>query len=257
MCKGEYEEEEQEIMDEFTFADKWPTSSNSSDEPFPREVTSENVTFVTQSPRKMNDVQAKKILKRASIVARKAKKKAKLKRQETDRMKKEQNKRRLGQGLYEACKEGNVTLAKSLIERGADISYIAASGATPLIAAVRHGHIECIQLLAEQGTDLSFPARNGGTPVYIAAGNGKLECLRFLAGYGADTRTPANNGATPVFIAAGKGELDCLRFLAATGGDLNAPTNTGTTPVHTAAQNGNVKCLEFLAEKKSESRDSK
>jgi ankyrin repeat protein len=70
--------------------------------------------------------------------------------------------------LYYAIKNGNETLIRFLLERGAAINVRWDNGSTPLHRAVLYNHFEIVKLLVENGASIDARDKNGNTPLDIA-----------------------------------------------------------------------------------------
>ena len=86
----------------------------------------------------------------------------------------------LNYDFTDACADGDLSKAKALLKRGADI-HAAEGGA--LYWAARNNHPDVAKYLVEQGANIhvcdDFTLR-------VAAGNGHLDVVKYLVGHGAD-----------------------------------------------------------------------
>jgi len=80
--------------------------------------------------------------------------------------------------LYIACENGNLRVARHLLNNGARVCY---GHTQPLIAAVSYNHYDCVKRLLEYHADANCTNLRGETPVSIALrkhpGNIKLILL--------------------------------------------------------------------------------
>ncbi|CAF1298596.1 unnamed protein product [Rotaria sp. Silwood1] len=69
--------------------------------------------------------------------------------------------------LYVACRHGRTSVAKWLLERGANINIKLSrdSESTPLHGAVYHGHVSTVDLLLSHGADINIKNKFGSTPI--------------------------------------------------------------------------------------------
>ena len=65
--------------------------------------------------------------------------------------------------LHQACTSGSTEVIKLLIEAGAFVNAVSATGnhATPLHHALQHGHLACAEVLVDAGADLSLTDEMG------------------------------------------------------------------------------------------------
>ena len=62
----------------------------------------------------------------------------------------------LDEVLLEAAKDGNLTVLKTALEKGADINAKTSDGKTALMVAIEMGHTELVSYLTEKGADVSI-----------------------------------------------------------------------------------------------------
>jgi uncharacterized protein len=83
--------------------------------------------------------------------------------------------------LHAAAASQSVSIARSLLEHGADANARQNSGFTALHSAAQNGQLQMIQLLLEHGGQPALKADNGKTPFDVALENGQLEAAQFLS----------------------------------------------------------------------------
>lgn len=106
--------------------------------------------------------------------------------------------------LHWAVAQGDVNMARTLIEAGADITLRSTAEFTPLMAAARNGSIELATLLIDKGDDIEAAAKDGSTPLLIATVKGHAALATFLLERGA--RADGNltaAGYSPLMWAVG------------------------------------------------------
>ena len=114
--------------------------------------------------------------------------------------------------LYIACEDGNVELAKLLIDRGADVNLPVSWQRTPLFAANKGGYADIVKLLLNNGADPNQLAKSQ-TPLHVAAENGCLQCVIHLVDAGADVNALTSNGNPPIHLAKLRGHDDVVAYL--------------------------------------------
>jgi ankyrin repeat protein len=142
--------------------------------------------------------------------------------------------------LVEAVRRGDVALAKTLLNKGADPNFEGLDSESPLIAAIRSGHLELVKLLLDKGADANRETggnESGVTPLIIAASIGDLELIKLLLDKGADINA-ASGDDTPLMQAAGGGKLEVVKLLISRGADVNLEASEGFTPLKAAASQG-------------------
>lgn len=121
--------------------------------------------------------------------------------------------------LIEMAACGNVEMMQSLIEAGADVSYVSVFGASALHRAARRGHVAAIELLLKYGADPNITTGSGETPLYEAAYAGKTAAVALLLKAGANPNG-AGDYYNPVKVAAEYGYNECLELLLAAGASV-------------------------------------
>ncbi len=91
-----------------------------------------------------------------------------------------------GKPIHVAGSRNQPECARILVAHGAGINDIQGkSGATPLAIAVMKGNLEVAATLIELGADVNFPVKNGVTPLRIAMRKGNAKIVELLKANGA------------------------------------------------------------------------
>lgn len=66
--------------------------------------------------------------------------------------------------IIQAAASGNISLVKSIIEKGADVNAVDKEGATPLTVALSNGHAETVKYLLSQCAKAGKPNIDSASP---------------------------------------------------------------------------------------------
>ncbi|MET3290561.1 ankyrin repeat domain-containing protein [Brevibacillus fluminis] len=122
--------------------------------------------------------------------------------------------------LLQAAKNGETSVVKDLLERGADINARDAAGRTPVLLAAHGSHIETIHFLIEAGADVNLRDDRNDNPLLHAAAAGKLAIVKLLLDAGADTRLTNRYGGVSLIPASERGHVEVVKELL-TRSDVN------------------------------------
>lgn len=87
--------------------------------------------------------------------------------------------------LHSAAAGQHLTIARRLIERGADVNARQAGDFTPLHAAAQNGQVELVELLLMNGAEVEPRTVEGRTPLDYARESGDERVLALLIAHGA------------------------------------------------------------------------
>jgi ankyrin repeat protein len=90
-----------------------------------------------------------------------------------------------GRRMYEAFRDGHVTLGRVLIYLGADPNYQTGSS-SPMHMAAARGDVDLMQFLVGHGAAVDVPVKWNVSPLHEARRCERLEAVRFLIAHGAD-----------------------------------------------------------------------
>jgi ankyrin repeat protein len=162
--------------------------------------------------------------------------------------------------LHAASYYGNYTIAKYLIDKGADVNIRSAPGEneTPLTLAARGGHMRICALLVAEGADINATEHSVGySALHEAVDKGNINLIKLLISKGADVDLPARYGETPLHLIVNptlplpKSEepaLEMMKVLIDAGADLNAVDHGGMTPLMWASYHDRLGIAEYLFE---------
>ncbi|CAM9653113.1 unnamed protein product [Ectocarpus sp. 8 AP-2014] len=115
--------------------------------------------------------------------------------------------------LMLATEKGHSRVAKSLLEKGANVSVVGDGGFTALLASAQSGQQAIAKMLVKARANLESADIDGSTPLHVAAQGGHSGVMRVLLEAGADPNSRRSDGATPLFSAALGGYVDAVREL--------------------------------------------
>jgi len=143
----------------------------------------------------------------------------------------------LGTALHIAVSQGNVDIARILIDQGADLEAVSElRGARALHLAANFGAVPMLALVLDSGADTESRDDDGRTPLFRAAAQGHTEAVRLLLDRGAEVDArEGTKDRTPLMEAAFYGKFDVVRVLVTHGADINAADASGRTPLILAA----------------------
>ncbi|WP_265029658.1 ankyrin repeat domain-containing protein [Wolbachia endosymbiont (group A) of Philonthus cognatus] len=144
-----------------------------------------------------------------------------------------------GTPLHFAAGEGNVDIAKFLLERGAYIYSQDNRNRQPLHYAVKTGKLDIVKLLLDGGANPNVKDMDDQTPLNLATQKGYLDIVEILK--------PAQQGLDKELLTAVRGSnLNRVKDLISRGASLEAKDKKGSTPLHLASWNGNFEVVKYL-----------
>eukprot|EP00741_Cyanophora_paradoxa_P022663 tig00021493_g21887.t1 len=143
---------------------------------------------------------------------------------------------------------------------GANIEEADRYGRTALLKAVEQGNLSLARRLLENGADVEARLMNGFTPLLVACVMERPDLVRTVLEFGADVRAAASDGRTAITFAghvpeirnlllvraARDGHGDELRALLKLGANINARDHEHFTPLIAAAAGGHWEIIREL-----------
>lgn len=155
--------------------------------------------------------------------------------------------------LHLACSKGNVSIAKILIDRGANVrQWDNEKKLTPLHCAAGASSPECVKLLIESGACVNAGIEKRSA-LHLAIEKKAIECVELLLKSGANPNTPQVYTETPLHTAASFGHVECMQLLLNYGADVRSQFGRRRlTALHLAAEDDYVDCVKLLLEHDAE-----
>ena len=154
--------------------------------------------------------------------------------------------RNLHTPLTYVCRMGQLELAKSLIEMGADVNKPDRHGLSPLINAVAIRSEDIVKLLILHGADVNMCPRHDIPPIAGAVYRNSMEIVNMLISSGADVDQRRPHCQTALEIAIIDDNLDMVKTLVAAGADVNNCDDAHNSPLNKAFYHASQDVFEFL-----------
>ena len=154
--------------------------------------------------------------------------------------------------LFRACKGGQVPMAQTLLEIGAnpnlknDLAGITDFG--PMQGGIESGKVELVELLRKAGVPFDSPGPLSRYPLYAALEAGHEPLALKLIEWGADITKRDNQGIPLIFPAAAGGNFRVVKYLITMGANLYEDLGDGYTVLHQVAVENQPAMLKFLLE---------
>lgn len=153
------------------------------------------------------------------------------------------------QNLFIAHAEGDIALARKLIDGGADINARDKNLKTVLMKAMFEDHYDIVNLLLSKGVETNTQDDSGWTPLMYAASDGKTEIVRQLIRRGANSNAQHDGGWSALMLAAYEGHYETVKLLLESGADINLKAKSGDTAITLAATNHHEEIVRLLRAK--------
>ncbi|KAI1379057.1 hypothetical protein F4677DRAFT_410423 [Hypoxylon crocopeplum] len=140
--------------------------------------------------------------------------------------------------------KGKWTIAtlKLLLDHGANLEVKDQIGRTPLLWAATNGNVGLARILLENHANVAATNNRGRTALHLAAESNHKEhhvdMVKLLLSYGANSCAISDGGWTPLHNAAQSGYGPIVALLLEANANVNAELSNGMTPLHWAAFNG-------------------
>ena len=149
--------------------------------------------------------------------------------------------------VADAVMRGDLSSARALLTRKADVNTPQADGATALHWAVYRNDLAAVDLLLKAGARVKVANSFGATPLSLAAQNGNAAITKRLLDAGADPNEQMLNTDTALMMASRTGDVATMQLLLDRGADVNAKETTrGTTALKWAAAQHHPAAVRLL-----------
>ena len=149
--------------------------------------------------------------------------------------------------LHAAAKKGHISMAKLLLENGANPNANAELKVTPLHLACFKDHVKMTEIMFTYGADPNIPIFDGSTPLIWACQGNKIHMVGLLLQNGANVETATEDNATPLYIASQHGFAEICSLLLRKGANVEVKyQNINDTPLTIAAYKNHLETIQVL-----------
>jgi ankyrin repeat protein len=138
--------------------------------------------------------------------------------------------------LMIASEEGHNDIVKLLIDRGAHLDTVNASGWSALGCAIEHDRLDTLRLLLSLGADPGITGFEGDTPLILGAKEGKTAIVQALLESGARVDAANSDGGTALMYGAANAYRDVVRLCLSAGASVNLRDCDGKTALDWAEE---------------------
>lgn len=148
--------------------------------------------------------------------------------------------------LHQAVEKGQITVARFLLDHGAEVNLRDNSGRTPLYRAAASGNKAMVEFLLSRKADPQIADGDGALPLHESVWLGYKSIVELLLAGGTPVDARTRNGATPLQFAARDDRKAVAETLIAAKANVNARSDSQSTPLHWAAQYGHASLVSLL-----------
>jgi ankyrin repeat protein len=156
--------------------------------------------------------------------------------------------------IHWASRNGNLEVARYLVERGADAKLTTPDGTTTVMWAMWHAHVEVTKFLVEEcGVSLFDENTFGCNVCHFIGLSGCVDSMAYYIASGGDAKKTNVQGHNILHKAAWKGNVRLMEFLCEKGGlgaeDFDKVDSRGFKPIDVARLNGEEATVAWIEEK--------
>lgn len=149
--------------------------------------------------------------------------------------------------LHDAAKNGDLKLARQLLDQGTNPTDFDSSGEPALLIASLAGHEDIVAFLLDNGVSVESRNKGGLTALHAAAYAGNLDVVKLLVSKKASVNDDKNfYHMSPLHAAAEEGHTEVVAFLLANKADIEAKERNGYTPVTQAGWRSHWEAADLL-----------
>ena len=153
--------------------------------------------------------------------------------------------------LMKASWDGELEIAKFLLDSGADVNAVDEGNASALFSALNRDHVEVVQLLIDRGAKLNIRNSYQFTPMTQAGAAGNEAIIRILVKAGGNLKEETH-GITPLMFAVASKKVDIVRLLVELGAPVDQVSSmSGQTALISAIYTGNPEMVQALIQLKA------
>ncbi|CAL4134257.1 unnamed protein product, partial [Meganyctiphanes norvegica] len=160
-----------------------------------------------------------------------------------------QSKAMRGRDMWQAAKDGDLTLVKAALASGTPVDWRLKSiweGKTALHAAASVNHVDIVRVLLDAGAKVDQRDAGGRTPLWDASFSGSMDAIKILLDHGADIHTKNKGGSTLLHATAYGDAMEAARLLINKGLDAMQQDKNGMTPGDIARVKVDYELASFL-----------
>nr|XP_022286571.1 uncharacterized protein LOC111099549 isoform X2 [Crassostrea virginica] len=148
--------------------------------------------------------------------------------------------------LFKASEKGHASIARLLLNNGADVNLCNKDGYSPLFKGSANGHDSIVQLLLNNGADVNLCNEDGCSPLFIGSENGHDSIVQLLLKYGADVNLCNKDKYSPLAKGCENAHTIIVQLLLKNGADVNLCNKDGYSPLVKGSENGHDNIVQLL-----------